>query len=78
MKHALLLTISGLILCSLSVATSAANNELGWTLDSALKQLERQTKDFDTALADVEAAWTDTNGAPIRSTSGRVLLNREG
>jgi len=56
----------------------AVDNELGWTLDSALKQLERQTKDFETALADINARWVSPDGTASREHDGRFYINARG
>jgi outer membrane lipoprotein-sorting protein len=74
MKH---LTVA--VLLCMSQLAIAATNELGWTLDSALKQIDRQAQDFDTALADVEAVW-QASGAeePHRKASGRLYVNEDG
>lgn len=53
---------------------SAQVNELGWTLDSALKQIELQAKDFDSAMADFQAVWTD-DGVETENGSGRIYFN---
>jgi outer membrane lipoprotein-sorting protein len=66
------------ILCVAQVATTATN-ELGWTLDSALAQIDRQAKDFSTALADVEAQWQSAGAdQPHRTATGRLYVNKEG
>jgi outer membrane lipoprotein-sorting protein len=65
-------------LCTPYVATSATN-ELGWTLESALVQIDRQARDFDTALADVEAQWQAAGAdQPHRTATGRLYVNKEG
>jgi outer membrane lipoprotein-sorting protein len=56
----------------------AITNELGWTLDSALKQIARQADDFDTVLADVEIRWTDDDGFITRERTGRAYMNNKG
>lgn len=64
------------LICS---GAHAASNELGWTLDSVLAQLQRQTSDFKTALADVEATWRSPgNTEPTRVRSGRLYINADG
>ena len=66
------------LLCA-SQITLAATNELGWTLDSALKQIDRQADDFSTALADVEAIWKASDAdEPHRSSAGRLYVNEDG
>ncbi len=61
-------------------ASAAPTNELGWTLDSVLTQLDRQTDDFKTALADVDIRWGSTGqseAAPVART-GRAYINAAG
>lgn len=60
------------------VAVTAATNELGWTLDSAIKQLDRQGDDFDSAFADFEARWSSDDEASNRELSGRIYMNSQG
>ena len=65
-------------LCAPYVATTATN-ELGWTLDSALTQIDRQAQDFNTALADVEAQWQAAGAdRPHRTSTGRIYVNKAG
>jgi outer membrane lipoprotein-sorting protein len=68
----------GLLVLLLSGPLWAAENELGWTLDSALKQIERQSKDFSSLLADVTAVSTGSDGTTIREMSGRLYMNQNG
>lgn len=56
----------------------AAENELGWTLDSALKQVERQSKDFSSLLADVHAVSKDPQGEVMDELAGRLYMNKNG
>ena len=56
----------------------AQKNELGWTMDSAIKQLDRQGSDFDTALADVVIDWISRDGAADKGNRGRIYLNSRG
>ena len=71
--------LAAVVLLCASQITLAATNELGWTLDSALKQIDRQAQDFSTALADVEAVW-QASGAdePHRNAQGRLYVNEDG
>ena len=50
------------LLSMLSAPLQAAENELGWTLDSALKQVERQSQDFSSLLADVSVVRKGSDG----------------
>ena len=50
-----------------SQAFAQQKNELGWTMDSVIDQLEKQGREFDTAWADVEIEWS-----PIQSLASAV------
>ena len=68
-------------LCVLVLVTAnsfAAENELGWTLDSALKQVERQSKDFASLLADVSAVNRRADGTTVNELTGRLYMNKNG
>lgn len=67
-----------LCLVLLAGAARAAENELGWTLDSALKQVDRQSKDFKTLLADVTATAKSADGTVTREMKGRLYMNETG
>ena len=69
---------ASLIFILVASGATAITNELGWTLDSTLKQVSRQAEDFDTALADIEARWTDDNGFITRERTGRMYINDKG
>ncbi len=74
-------TLSGvgaLILCFAAWPAVAMENELGWTLDSALKQVDRQSKDFKTLLAEVKATSAGHDGAVTGSLAGRLYMNQNG
>ena len=59
-------------------SASAAENELGWTLDSALKQVERQSKDFGSLLADVSVVSKGADGEVANELAGRLYMNKNG
>jgi outer membrane lipoprotein-sorting protein len=69
---------AGLLMVMLWVPLQAAENELGWTLDSALKQVERQSKDFSSLLADISAVSRSADGAIGTDVSGRLYMNKDG
>ena len=72
------LIVGAALLCVAQAATTATN-ELGWTLDSALAQIDRQAQDFNTALADVEVQWQAAGAdKPHRTASGRLYVNKDG
>lgn len=65
----------GLFVCA--QPAFSADNELGWTLDSALKQIGRQADDFETVLSDVSVIWSDSEGKTTREATGRIYMNRK-
>jgi outer membrane lipoprotein-sorting protein len=67
-----------LVVLACSQAFSQQENELGWTMDSALDQLEKQGREFETALADVEIEWTNRDGSTDKDNSGRIYQNKNG
>lgn len=71
-----LLGLLAVLACSQAFAQQ--KNELGWTMDSVLDQLEKQGREFDTALADVEIEWTNSDGSTDKDNSGRIYQNKDG
>lgn len=71
-----LLGLLAVLACSQAFAQQ--KNELGWTMDSVIDQLEKQGREFDTALADVEIEWTNYDGSKDRDNSGRIYQNQNG
>ena len=71
-------TLSLWVFAVVAAGAQAAENELGWTLDSALKQVERQSKDFSSLLADVSAVSHGSDGAVANELSGRLYMNKNG
>lgn len=67
-----------LVVLACSQAFAQQENELGWTKDSALDQLTKQGREFDTALADVEIEWTNRDGSTDKDNSGRIYQNKIG
>jgi len=74
--HAKLLL--GLTAAALTGTATAIENELGWTLDSALKQVDRQTDNFETLLSDGTVVVRDGNGNVTRSMEGRIYISKDG
>lgn len=66
-----------LFLAATSVA-QAAENELGWTIESAIKQLDRQASDFDSLYAQLDVEWSTPPGEGDNLTSGRIFVNEDG
>ena len=75
-------TILSLLVSAAVLACGSAfaqqKNELGWTMDSALEQLEKQGREFDTALADVEIEWIGRDGKVDKGNKGRIYQNDDG
>ena len=65
-------------LLPLASAVQAQDNELGWTMESAVKQLDRQGSDMDTVLAEVDIDYSggDESIGPVKR--GRIYINRQG
>ena len=57
---------------------AAQQNELGWTMDRAVKQLDRQGSDFDTVLAEADLEWKTKDGTADRQLKGRIYVNGKG
>jgi outer membrane lipoprotein-sorting protein len=71
--------IAGLLFVVLTMSpVQAQENELGWTMDSAIKQLDRQGKDLETVLAQVEVEWSGEAEEPGRIRTGRIYFNDDG
>ena len=77
MKAVRLITGVLLAMAAMSLA-HAQENELGWTMDSAIKQLDRQGKDLETVLAQVVLEWSDEAQAMDSPKSGRIYFNSKG
>ena len=71
--------ITGLLLAVAAISLAQAQeNELGWTMDSAIKQLDRQGKDLETVLAQVVLEWSDEAQGMDKPKSGRIYFNSKG
>jgi outer membrane lipoprotein-sorting protein len=77
MKVVKLITVLLLAMAAVSLA-HAQENELGWTMDSAIKQLDRQGKDLETVLAQVALEWSDEAQGMDKPKSGRIYFNSKG
>ena len=49
---------------------------INWSLDDAIRQIERQAKDFNTAMARVEMVRTADDGTEIDKLTGSPLLGK--
>jgi len=51
---------------------------ISWSLDEAITQLERQAKDFDTAMARVEQVRTADDGSEVSRSTGTGFIHKDG
>ena len=77
MKVVKLIAVLLFAMAAMSLA-QAQENELGWTMDSAIKQLDRQGKDLETVLAQVVLEWSDEAQGMDKPKSGRIYFNSKG
>ena len=63
---------------SAPLAGAQENNELGWTMDRAIEQLDRQGSDLQSVLAEVDVDWTGPARGADRIQSGRIYINGRG
>jgi outer membrane lipoprotein-sorting protein len=61
-----------------SLTANAQAPEIEWTLKEALKEIERQAKDFKTALARAEVVRRDPQGNETSRGSGNVYIDKDG
>ena len=71
-----------MIALSLGLAAFATaqsqENELGWTMDSAVKQLDRQGSDMETVLSDISITYTGSDESLGAIKAGRIYINKKG
>jgi outer membrane lipoprotein-sorting protein len=71
--------VAGLFFTLAAVSTlNAQENELGWTMDSAIKQLDQQGRDLETVLAQIEVEWQGEDEDSDNIRSGRIYFNNDG
>jgi len=51
---------------------------ISWSLDAAIRQIERQAEDFDTCMARVETVRTADDGSEISRSTGTGFIHRDG
>ena len=52
--------------------------KITWDLDDALKQVDRQADDFETAMARVEIVRRDLGGTELSREKGTIFMDRKG
>jgi outer membrane lipoprotein-sorting protein len=71
--------VATILVFALSASTAyAQENELGWTMESALKQIDRQANDMETVLAQVAIEWSGDEQGMERIKGGRIYINKRG
>jgi len=71
--------VAGLFFTLAAVSTlNAQENELGWTMDSAIKQLDQQGRDLETVLAQIEVEWQGEDEDSDNIRRGRIYFNNDG
>jgi outer membrane lipoprotein-sorting protein len=70
-------SIAALLLLA-SAPSWAQAPSISWSLDSAIKQIERQAKDFDTAMARVEVVREADDGSETSRTMGTGFIHKDG
>ena len=51
---------------------------ISWSLDAAIRQIERQAEDFDTGMARVETVRTADDGSEVSRSTGTGFIHRDG
>jgi len=51
---------------------------ISWSLDAAIRQIERQANDFETGMARVETVRTSDDGSEISRSTGTGFIHRDG
>ncbi|KAA1194358.1 outer membrane lipoprotein carrier protein LolA [Pseudohalioglobus sediminis] len=80
MKH-YLRTLGLAAVASVALAantTSAEGPAIKWELDDALKQVDRQADDFQSAMARVEVVRRDLGGTELSREKGTIFMDRKG
>jgi len=67
----------GLFLLTGNVAW-AQGPAISWSLDAAIRQIERQANDFETGMARVETVRTADDGSEVSRSTGTGFIHRDG
>ncbi|MDH4073458.1 MAG: outer membrane lipoprotein-sorting protein [Gammaproteobacteria bacterium] len=62
----------------LAAAAFADMPTIDWELTDAIRQIDSQAEDFESAMARVEFAVTDSDGNVVRSHSGNGFIRKDG
>jgi len=69
--------IAVLVLVASASTAAAQTNELNWTMERAVKQLDHQGSDFESMLAEADVEWKSADGT-VKTMKGRIFMNRNG
>ncbi len=74
------LLAAGTLLCTFAsgLANSQQQPSIDWSLDDALRQIERQADNFDSAMAGIAITRVDRSGSNIQSLEGVAFINEDG
>jgi len=71
-------TICVVLALAAATVASAQENELAWTMERAIKQLDRQGSDFESVLAEVDVDWSGGASEAAQIKGGRIYINGKG
>ena len=77
MKYAVRTTVSVVALV-FATATLAEIPTIDWDLDDAIRQIDGQAENFESAIARVDYVQTDMDGNEVNSHSGNGFINGDG
>ena len=66
------------VMLGVAMPAAAQQNELNWTLERAIQQLDRQGSDVESVLAEVDVDWEGPTQGTDRIRSGRIYINDRG
>jgi len=72
-----ILALTGAVILASNPAWAQAP-KIDWSLDEAIRQIERQADDFKTGMARVETVRTKHDGTEVSRSSGTGFIHRDG
>ena len=72
-----ILALTGAVILASNPAWAQAP-KIDWSLDEAIRQIERQADDFKTGMARVETVRTKDDGTEVSRSSGTGFIHRDG
>lgn len=71
-----LVTLASFLLPATAIWAQAP--AISWSLDSAIRQIERQAEDFETGMARVETVRTKDDGTEVSKSIGTGFIHKDG